>query len=69
MKQQKLIYVQLDTGNFEYEDTTDSGVFHCVPIEFALQDYFDKGWRIVSYQFRDIEDNEPMVVVLLEKGE
>lgn len=60
MKQQKLVYVNAYCNDNDAYDQ---------PVELPLQEYFDKGWRIVSYQFRDIEDNNPMVVVLLEKGE
>lgn len=62
MKQQKLVYLDLYSSTCN-EETWGKAV------EFPLQDYFDDGWRVASYQFRDIEDNNPVVVVLLEKGE
>ena len=71
MKEQKLIYVQIDTSNLVYEGSTnpDSGYdeYQPVPIELPLESFFDEGWHVASYQFRDSEDSSPSVVVLLER--
>ena len=59
MKQQKLVYVYVSTAN---KDAWEH------PVELPLQEYFDAGWLVASYQFSMV-DLMALATVLLEKEE
>ena len=55
MKQQKLVYITLRYHHKSID-------------EIPLQEYFDEGWKIESYQSVSLQDGDNMnVVVLLTK--